>query len=343
MIKPLIMKGWDKDIKKAYDDSKLPLVTMNMTRECNFSCNYCHTDAGKADENEVTGKEWEKVIDESTELGADLFWIGGRGEPLLDKSFKEVIGHINETGSTTILNTNGTLINHEMATFLYKNNVSPEVKIISFDENVYDYMAGVSGAMPLMRKGIDNLLEAGYGEIINETSDARITRLSGMMLLTRSAYDSIPEVLEFCKENNMAPLISDVIAAGRVVSNRNLEELHVSQEDEKNLLKKANEIMGYKLEEGFDICSIQYGVFIQNNGDVIVDRYGMSCDVCDYQGRRTIDNIRENDIKTIWNNILNERERSKEEIEKAYQDFEYSNCFSKCPMMIQSQKDYFKI
>lgn len=344
-MKKLLMKGWDRDILASYKDEKLPLLTVNMTGKCNFKCDYCHTDAGEKDPGELDAKTWKRILDESAALGNEVFWIGGKGEPLLDEAFEDVIIHANKKGLTTILNTNGTLISENVAKFLYDNNVSPEVKLLTFDEKAYDRLAGVKGQLPKLQKGLDNLLKAGYGKIINETEDARITRASGMLMLIKPAYNSMDDVFKFCRDNYFAPTISGVVAAGRVVKNKNLDELALSVQEDKKLLKRASEIMGYQLDKGFDGCHIQYGLFVQNNGDLIVDRFGMSCDVCDYQGRRTIGNLKEMSLEEGWKRIKEERKGNDEKLKESYKEFNCysSDCFAVCPMALQSQKDYRKI
>ena len=49
-------------------------------------------------------------------------------------------------------------------------------------------------------------------------------------------------------------------------------------------------------------------------------------------------------VKDAWNLIMNERRENKGQIETRYSHFRDigTNCFSKCPMMIQSQIDYQK-
>jgi MoaA/NifB/PqqE/SkfB family radical SAM enzyme len=342
-MKQLVTKGWDRDILADYQSGKLPMVMFNLTRRCNFECVYCHTDAGEADSNELTLEQWKSVTDEVAELGSPVIWIGGRGEPVLDNAFEGLIKYIHEKGLTTILNTNGSLVTKGVAKLLYENDVSPEVKIVSFDEKAYDYLAGVKGKLPRMKQGLKNLIEAGYNQIIGETDDYRLVRAAGMMLLAKPAYASIPEVLRFCRENNFTPVVSDVVAAGRVITNRNLEELQLSRKENKKLADKAAKIMGFPIERGYKDCHIQYGLVIQNTGDFMVDRFGMSCDVCDYQGKRSLGNARGMSVKEAWKAVKAERERNKKAIEKAYERFRGRDpdCFSACPMMIQSKEDYF--
>ncbi|MBU4245908.1 MAG: radical SAM protein [Nanoarchaeota archaeon] len=341
--KPLVTRGWDKDILAKYELGDVPLVMGNMTNQCNYNCIYCHTDAGKKDENELNADEWIRILDESKELGNEVFWIGGKGEPILDNAFRKVIRHADDIGLTTVLNTNGSLITKKRAKLLYNNNVSPEVKIISFDEDVYDYLSGTIGNLPALRKGLNNLIKAGYRKIVDETDDARITRMSGMLLMAKPAYQSMPDVFRYCDRNNFAPVVSDVVASGRVVKRGNLDELKLSDEEKKNIWELGSEIMSYPLNKGIEECQIQYGIVVQNNGDLIIDTYGMSCDVCDYYGRRVAGNLREISLKEGWEIIKEERKRNETARKIAYDQFkeECSACLASCPMAHKSQKDYY--
>lgn len=343
MEKPLVLKGWDRDIKDQYESGILPHLMINMTKECNLGCIYCHTDAGEAAPDEIKADEWKRVINESFDLGNKILWIGGAGEPLLDNGFKETVEHAHSKGMTTILNTNGTLIGNEMARFLYEHNVSLEVKIATFNENVYDYLCDKKSFFPKMRQGLRNLLEAGYGRF-EEREEHRLTRIGGMILLCKPAYESLPEVFEYCNVHNLAPVISGVVAAGRVVKNRNLEELKLTQKENEKLFAEANKIMGYNIEGGFDECNIQFGMVVQYNGDILVDRYGMSCDVCDYQGRKSLGNVRKISLEEGWKRVKEERERNSALIKSAYEEFDEcpDNCFAGCPMVLQSEMDYFE-
>jgi|GEM_PF-2040009 len=340
--KPLVTRGWDMDILANYELGDVSLVMGNMTGECNYDCIYCHTDAGEKDENELNADEWIRILDESKELGNRVFWIGGKGEPLLDPAFNEVIVHANDIGLTTVLNTNGSLITKKRANFLYEHNVSPEVKIITFDEGVYDYLSGTKGNLPKLRKGLNNLIESGYGRIVEETDDARITRISGMLLMAKPAYQSMPDVFKYCDRNNFTPVVSDVVASGRVVKRRNLDELMLSNEEKKKVWEIGSKIMGYPLNKGIEECPIQYGIVIQNNGDLIVDTYGMSCDVCDYKGRHAAGNLREIPLKEGWKRINEERKINETARKLAYTRFkeECSDCQASCSMAHKSQKEY---
>ena len=63
-MKQLVTKGWDRDILGEYESGNLPILTINMTGECNYSCLYCHTDAGEQDTDELSLNEWKRIIDE---------------------------------------------------------------------------------------------------------------------------------------------------------------------------------------------------------------------------------------------------------------------------------------
>lgn len=338
--KPLVTKGWE-GILERYESGKVPIVMINMTGLCNYKCVMCHTGAGKKDKNELDADEWNGILDQSKKMGNKISWIGGKGEPLLDSAFKDMIIHANDIGLTTILNTNGSLINEKCAKFLYQHDVSPEVKIISFNENVYDYLSGTIGNLPKLRTGLDNLIKAGYGKEIKETNDSRITRISGMLLLEKHALEFMPDVFKYCNKNNLTPVISDIVASGRVIELENLYELMLTNEEKKEIYRKGSEIMGYSLNERMGECEIQYGIVIQNNGDIMVDPWGMSCDVCNCPESQVVGNLHNMSLKEGWK-LINEKRKENEEARKsAYKMFreECSVCPS-CSTVYNTQKHY---
>jgi len=342
MEKPLVLRGWDMDLKGSYiETGKPPILTLNMTGACNLKCAYCHTDAGERNPNEMSIEDYKSVIDQAINLGVKVVWIGGKGEPTIDPKFREVVEYVNSYDTPLILNTNATMIDEELAKFMHSHKVYPEVKILSLDEAIYDLASGVEGSYSTMRRGLNNLLEAGYGSEIEESGDVRITDIAGMMLLAKPFYDSIPTVLQYCKDHNMMPTISDVVASGRVVKNRNLGELKMLEDQVLKIHKIGSEIMDYPLEVGVKECGIQYGLYVQNTGEILVTREGMSCDVCDYFGGKSMGSVKKVSLGNAWENIK-ERRRENEAVIRQLNDEskECKTCLGGCAASVRSHKEY---
>ena len=348
-MKPLVADGWDFDYLEKYLEGKVPILTINMTGKCNYACPYCSTNAGVKDKYELNAAEWIDIIKDSHALGTEVIWIAGKGEPLLDSAFKEVVEYANSLNMTTILNTNASLIDQEMATFLYDNHVVPEIKMVSLNEKIYDELSGKKNTYDNFINGVDNLLDAGYGQIIRETEDARITNCSGLVLLAKPALESLPEVFQYCKEQNIAPTVSDVVATGRIIQLQNLNDFILSDEENRRLNKKASEIMEYPFESGLQECYINLGLFVLNNGDLVVNQYGMSCDICCPKSKVVIGNLKEMTVADGWKKIKDMRAQNEVQIIKKYQtesnpsDSNQDGSFGSCVTSDDTQNRYFEV
>jgi len=305
--KPLTNNGWNS--VSGYDPSKLQIVTTNLSGRCTFECPYCHSDSGEAEKDELKLDSILRIIDQASDLGAKVLWIAGKGEPTIDPNFKEVVKEANNHKLVTIVSTNAAAIDKNMAKFMYLNNVSPEVKIPTFDREIYNLLAGKpadSNTYDKFINGLDALKEAGYGKIIDETN--RVTRMSAMILLAKPSYSGLEEVFKYCNDNNITPSVNQVIPAGRILKNRTYDKFFVSEEDNKRLFSKASAIMGYVLPE--EDCQIKKGIFIDSNGDILTDNHGNSCDIQIEGETHLIGNVNNMSLEEAWSIILDKRENA---------------------------------
>ena len=145
-------------------------LTLYTTNRCNLSCSYCCTDAGKRHDDELTWEEKKDVIRQAKGLGARSVNLVGSGEPTLDGDFKRLVEHCRKNRLHVTTATNGTLIDREMARFLYGNRVTVYYKLNSLDKRIVDQLIGPNtliwkefdGATRIP-EGLYRLLEAGYG------------------------------------------------------------------------------------------------------------------------------------------------------------------------------------
>ncbi|HNW38114.1 MAG TPA: radical SAM protein, partial [Methanosarcina vacuolata] len=89
--------------------------------------------------------------------------IGG-GEPTLYPSFRDLITYIDSLEIIPVIFSNTVLMTEELAGFLYKHNASVMGKLDSLKPEVQDYLAGRAGASEDIRKGLRNLLKAGFSK-----------------------------------------------------------------------------------------------------------------------------------------------------------------------------------
>ncbi len=333
---PLVLKGEDADIWKIYKQGRLPVVTLNLTGECNLNCSSCHVSAGRPDPNEMDYDTLVSVIDQAYDLGARLIHIGGKGEPFLDKSFEAFVAYTGGKGMTTILDTNATLITKERAELLFENDVSPVVKVLGFDSNVYEAIV----RKPLYQKMLDglyNLLDAGYGNVIEDNIDRRVTRLSAMTFLARSILekDCFNGFFEFCNEKNIEPRVSNIVAAGRAVTDGFIDE-RLTQEEWEVVRNLGGRIMGYELNYTYKKCYITSGIYIENDGRVMADDLGRSCDI---PGEIVVGSVRDKSLKDCWDELLDIRRKKARELEAFEKGHEGGNYFGSCPVLFKTWEE----
>lgn len=93
-------------------------VTLELTPLCNMNCKMCFI---RLSHEEMSGHlksvdEWKGIIDQLVDAGT-LFVLLTGGEPLLYPGFKELYLMLLQKGIIVTVNTNGTLIDEEMADF----------------------------------------------------------------------------------------------------------------------------------------------------------------------------------------------------------------------------------
>jgi radical SAM protein with 4Fe4S-binding SPASM domain len=144
-----------------------PLFIILPTNKCNFSCTYCFADALKSPAKDMDWQTAEKTIDLILAYPSDFGTIEfAGGEPLLKfdlirKIIDRVIKQAHKKGKTYKFNiqSNGTLINEEMAEFIRKYNID-----ISFSldgdptlNNITRYSKSPEGTYNAIIKGMDTV------------------------------------------------------------------------------------------------------------------------------------------------------------------------------------------
>ena len=175
-----------------YEDGKLSFIGIDLSKACNLKCGYCFSDAGRADENELSLKERIGIIGDAYDMGAQSLNIAGAGEPLVDKDFEPLIAHANQLGLVSVVYTNGLRIDESMADFMYSHGVTPVVKLESLDAGIHDELTGIRGSHEKVIQAIEHLLDAGF-----EPKDS-VTRLGVAALYTAKNLSGLPALAEWC-------------------------------------------------------------------------------------------------------------------------------------------------
>ena len=256
MSLPSIIKGWDipkEAYRKAHREDGLVKLLIELSNVCNLSCSGCFTKrveggwtptSKKRLPNEIDYETQLRLIEEAAELGVQTVDIVGAGEPTLDPTFYDVVDHVERLGMQAVVFTHGATRAFEDVERWRDKEVSFFVKLWSRNPELQD--GYVSGSLPdysLIRdKTIERMVDVGLtedGELSFDDIDYRTTRVGADVLVMRSNAGEIGDLLRYCRQRNIMPIIKTYIPEGptRFDQEMNLkvyqpEELDALRQDE---------------------------------------------------------------------------------------------------------------
>lgn len=170
--------------------SSLAMATINITKLCNLKCLHCYAGTQpRNSNNEMNQKEIEFVIKQLNDLvirPPKLLIISG-GEPLLvkDKMIAAIVAG-KKFGFNLRLNTNGTLIDREVALFLAEHEVLTQVSLDGPDATTNSILRGSKKSFKEALRGIKLLVEAGCRTRLSTTiHSGNFTRIPDMIKLAK--------------------------------------------------------------------------------------------------------------------------------------------------------------
>ncbi len=132
---------------------------------CNLACRHCwiapiFTPDGK-NSPFLKLSLAQKAISEALPLGLHTVKLTG-GEPMLHPEFREIVDLLDQAGLNITIETNGTLIDDDLATFLAKKNLAfISVSVDGANAATHDALRGVKGSYAQALGGIESLVKAG--------------------------------------------------------------------------------------------------------------------------------------------------------------------------------------
>ncbi len=205
--------------RTAAPDEGAPLrrISIEIARVCNLRCTYCYSRASSERTDGLTDDEVRAVIAEAVEAGARLISIVGGGEPLLRRSVlrdgESCIDYANELGCYCTLYTNCTRITSKAARWLHARELTVVGKLNSLGEATQDQLTGVPGSARRIRRGIDALLDAGFGGYDQP-------RFALETVICRANYDEMPELWRWMRRRGIVPEVEIPTMHGRAADNR---------------------------------------------------------------------------------------------------------------------------
>ncbi len=176
-------------------NNNLKIISWNITRRCNLSCNHCYLPAiyKNSDRQEVnpsyelsTSKALQ-VIDQIADVNPEVMLILSGGEPLLRKDIFELAVQASDRGMMVVVGTNGMLIDYDTVSRLKQSGVSGvSISLDSSTPETHDRI---------------RLSEGSWQKAIEAINLCRSADLSVQVntMITRNNIHEIDEIIEYAR------------------------------------------------------------------------------------------------------------------------------------------------
>ena len=164
-----------------------PVVVYNCTARCNLRCLHCYSasDSSRRD-SELTTAQAKSLLAGLIEINAPVVLFSG-GEPLLRPDLFELLAEAKRLGLRTVISTNGTLIDADMARKLADARISYVGISIDGPEEFHNRFRQAADCFKAAMAGFDNCLKAGL-------------RTGLRFTITKSNHSQVPKVFDICSE-----------------------------------------------------------------------------------------------------------------------------------------------
>jgi SynChlorMet cassette radical SAM/SPASM protein ScmF len=219
----------------------LSSLYLYLSSGCNLACRHCWIAPEyllNPDKGEYLKYEYiASAIEQAKPLGLRSVKLTG-GEPLLHPRFRDIVSLLRENQLSIVIETNGLLIDEDLAAFLAEGENKPfvSVSIDGAKAETHDHLRGVPGAFRRSMRAIEELVKVGFHPQIictlhqgNRHEIDELTEMAekigcgsvkfnfiqqmgrGVDFQTKNGF-SIPEILEIDR------YLTDVIAPKRTIS-----------------------------------------------------------------------------------------------------------------------------
>jgi MoaA/NifB/PqqE/SkfB family radical SAM enzyme len=212
--RPPLLLGYTYEPQDAYqarDDGRLLAIRLETNKTCNLQCRYCYAESVRGGEDVQDYELLRNAVRQAADLGVRSVVVIGGGEPTIHRRFRDLISFIHALDIMPVIFTNTLTMTDDLARFLYDHNVSVMGKLDSLNPRRQDFLCARPGASERIRRGLDNLLAAGYAE----PEDPRRLRLGVSFVSCRLNLDEIEDIWRFCRERNIFPNMEVLTPTGR--------------------------------------------------------------------------------------------------------------------------------
>jgi len=260
---------WRQAEIKGNELGNIVYLALNMTSACNYRCPYCFVglDNLKAARDELVLEDKLRVIREAKECGVRVVSIPGRGEPMADRNFWDIIEETKRLGLWLVVYTNGYLLDSDRIKQLKDSPVSLYLKVDSFEPDIYEQMVGKQGVFDQLRRNLDVLLEHFHEPKID--GDRIITRLGINSVVTAQTAESIPTIHRWCQNHGIYYTCRSPVKVGEAAITWDM----LVQDQAERLRSIGQQYAARNFTSSTELgqCGIYlFGITVDNNGEVLV-------------------------------------------------------------------------
>lgn len=133
----------DASIEQEVDVADITkTIHINLTNNCNLRCKHCYMSAGLIEKQELDHNSLILFVEKITKIIGPTEVVISGGEPLVYRSFFEVVNDIKKLGHRIILFTNGLLIDSTNIDFLKEHVDEVQISMEGISRNCYEWIRG---------------------------------------------------------------------------------------------------------------------------------------------------------------------------------------------------------
>jgi len=154
------------EVEKPKRPQTLNLIYFYLSKGCNLACRHCWVDPkfmNSSDaQSSISLELFQSIIKQGKEIGLNGVKLTG-GEPFLHPQIHEIVEEIRVNELRLIVETNALLCTERLAEELYScTRPFVSVSLDAADAENHEWMRGVKGSFEGAKKGIRNLVKAGF-------------------------------------------------------------------------------------------------------------------------------------------------------------------------------------
>ena len=236
---------------------------------CNWSCIYCHQGREKNKTDQLSIDEMKNIIEQASNLGVKSLLLLG-GEVLLKSNWSltsQIVQIAYDNNLITVIYTNGSQINSEMAEFLADRNVSIALKVDSINEEKYDKITQKKGSFRSTKKAIKTLKKTSIGNTVYENENEKLVLLLFSTVGCSLNISEYVSLARFATNHNARWMMEFLNHRGNVVNN---EFLSINLKEHSESMRLAL-TLNPEQYHNFNIpCRLLSCITIRKNGEIAI-------------------------------------------------------------------------